>query len=47
MKPPHCWCHWFTCKLMEENENLVKAQIKLGHETIDTTAKYTYELGGI
>jgi integrase len=44
---PHCWRHWFTSKLVEENEDLVKIQKKLGHETIATTAKYTHELVGI
>jgi integrase len=44
---PHCWRHWFTSKLVEDNEDLVKIQKKLGHETIATTAKYTHELVGI
>jgi integrase len=44
---PHSWRHWFTSKLVEDNEDLVKIQKKLGHETIATTAKYTHELVGI
>ncbi len=47
MKPPHCWRHWFTSKLVEDNGGLAKIQKKLGHETIATTAKYTHELAGM
>jgi site-specific recombinase XerD len=47
MKPPHCWRHWFTSKLVEDNEDLVKIQKKLSHEIIATTAKYLHELVGI
>jgi len=42
MKPSDCWRHWFASKLVEDNEDLVKIQKKLGHETIVTTAKYTH-----
>jgi site-specific recombinase XerD len=44
MKPPHCWRHWFTIKLVEDKEDLVKIQKKPRHKTIVTTAKYMHEM---